>query len=93
MPSDCSPVVTKKGLGLIVNRRTLRAGAAMLSLEAGAHAAAPTIAVVQINRQALFFNQVLQGAQGAAKTARVMFDVFNATNSPTAQNNAVETYI
>ena len=80
---------------LVVNRRTLLAGTATLGLGAGssARAATPTLAMVQINQQALFFNQMLQGAQGAAKKAGVTLDVFNANDSPTEQNNAVETYI
>ncbi len=82
----------------VVNRRRMLtgiAGAATLGLGAmpGARAATPTLAMVQINQQALFFNQMLQGAQGAAKKAGVTLDVFNANDSPTEQNNAVETYI
>ncbi len=82
----------------LVSRRhvlTGIAGTAALGLGAtpSARAAAPTLAMVQINQQALFFNQMLQGAQGAAKKAGVTLDVFNANDSPTEQNNAVETYI
>jgi ribose transport system substrate-binding protein len=82
----------------IVNRRALLAGVAgVMTLGLGsmtsAWSAAPTIAMVQINQQALFFNQMLQGAQGAAKKAGVTLDVFNANDRPTDQNNAIETYI
>ena len=79
----------------VISRRGAIAGAATLGLGAipAARAAAPTLAMVQINQQALFFNQMLQGAQGAAKKAGVTLDVFNANDSPTEQNNAVETYI
>lgn len=80
------------------NKRMLLAGIASvvtLSLAGmpSAWSATPTIAMVQINQQALFFNQMLQGAQGAAKKAGVTLDVFNANDRPTEQNNAVETYI
>ncbi len=80
---------------IVISRRGVIAGAATLSLGTmpAARAAAPTLAMVQINQQALFFNQMLQGAQGAAKKAGVALDVFNANDSPTEQNNAVETYI
>ncbi len=83
---------------MVVNRRSLLAGiagTAALGLGAvsGARAATPTLAMVQINQQALFFNQMLQGAQGAAKKAGATLDVFNANDSPTEQNNAVETFI
>ncbi len=82
----------------IVNRRAFLAGLAgvmTLSLRGipSAWSATPTIAMVQINQQALFFNQMLQGAQGAAKRAGVTLDVFNANDRPTDQNNAIETYI
>ncbi len=80
---------------IVISRRGVIAGVAALGLGAisGARAAGPTIAMVQINQQALFFNQMLQGAQDAAKKAGVTLDVFNANDSPTAQNNAVETFI
>ena len=80
---------------IVISRRGVIAGTAALGLGAApiARAAGPTIAMVQINQQALFFNQMLQGAQGAAKKAGVTLDVFNANDSPTAQNNAVETFI
>lgn len=79
----------------VISRRGVIAGTTALGLGAVpiARAAGPTIAMVQINQQALFFNQMLQGAQGAAAKAGVTLDVFNANDSPTAQNNAVETYI
>ena len=79
----------------VISRRGAIASTAALGLGAipAARAAAPTLAMVQINQQALFFNQMLQGAQGAAKKAGVTLDVFNANDSPTEQNNAVETYI
>jgi ribose transport system substrate-binding protein len=53
----------------------------------------PTIALVQINQQALFFTQMNEGAQKAADAAGVKLVIFNANNDPAAQNNAIETYI
>ncbi len=43
-----------------------------------AWAAAPSFAMIQINEQALFFKQMQDGAEGAAKKAGVTLDVFNA---------------
>jgi ribose transport system substrate-binding protein len=75
--------------------RKLLLGVGMLvsiSLVAGA-AKATTIALVTINQQALFFNQVNDGAQAAADKNGVKLVVFNANNVPTAQNSAIEDYI
>ena len=52
-----------------------------------------TFALVQINQQALFFNQMNEGAQKAADAAGVKLVIFNANNDPAAQNSAIETYI
>jgi ribose transport system substrate-binding protein len=80
-----------------LSRRTLLAGAAGLTaagLAPGmARAAQPTFAFVQINEQALFFNQLQKGAEEAAKAAGAKLVVFNANDQPTAQNNAIEAYI
>ncbi|MHA1566602.1 MAG: substrate-binding domain-containing protein [Alphaproteobacteria bacterium] len=60
---------------------------------ASEQAQAQSLALVQINQQALFFNQLNDGATAAAKAAGAELVIFNANNDPTAQNNAVETYI
>jgi ribose transport system substrate-binding protein len=52
-----------------------------------------TFALVQINQQALFFNQMNEGAQKAADAAGAKLVIFNANNDPAAQNSAIETYI
>jgi ribose transport system substrate-binding protein len=64
-----------------------------LSQQALAQPAEPTVALVQINQQALFFNQMNQGATAAAEKAGANLVIFNANNDPAAQNNAIETYI
>lgn len=56
-------------------------------------AAGPTYAMVQINQQALFFNQMIDGAQKAADAAGAKLVVFNANDDPARQNDAIETYI
>lgn len=52
-----------------------------------------TYALVQINQQAIFFNQINEGAQKAADAAGAKLVIFNANNEPSAQNSAIETYI
>ena len=79
-------------------RRILGAGLVLAGLLAGgAHIAAaadsPTIALVQINQQALFFTQMNEGAEKKAKEPGAKLVIFNANNDPAAQNNAIETYI
>jgi ribose transport system substrate-binding protein len=79
-----------------INRRKimLSAAGAALALSIGtAKAQEKTIALVQINQQALFFTQMNEGAQKAADAAGVKLVIFNANNDPAAQNNAIETYI
>ncbi|MBM7043933.1 MULTISPECIES: substrate-binding domain-containing protein [Rhizobium] len=58
-----------------------------------AHAAGKTYALVQINQQALFFNQINEGAQKAADASGDKLVIFNANNDAAAQNSAIETYI
>jgi ribose transport system substrate-binding protein len=75
-------------------RRAFGVGAAACLLATTALAQdAPTFALVQINQQALFFNEMNRGAQEAAEAAGVNLVIFNANNDSAAQNSAVETYI
>lgn len=78
-------------------RHLLGAGLALAgSLALGvsiSQAAEPTLALVQINQQALFFTQMNEGAQKKADELGVELVIFNANNDPAAQNNAIETYI
>ncbi len=60
---------------------------------AASAAGAETFALVQINQQALFFNQMNEGAAAAAAEQGDDLVIFNANNDPAAQNSAVETYI
>jgi len=48
-----------------------------------------TYALVQINQQAIFFNQINEGAQKAADAAGAKLVIFNANNEPSAQNSAI----
>ncbi len=82
----------------MIGRRTLLTAAASgLAFDlAGARraAAAPlTLAMIQINEQALFFKQMQDGAQAAANKASATLIVFNANDRPTEQNNAIDAYI
>ena len=60
---------------------------------AASAAGAETFALVQINQQALFFNQMNEGAAAAAAEQDDDLIIFNANNDPAAQNSAIETYI
>src|SRR5579863_4317725 len=73
-----------KGLGVVA----LAAG--MLGMTA---ANAATFALVTINQQALFFNQINDGAKQAADKAGAKLVIFNANNQAAAQNSAIEDYI
>ncbi|TXR49297.1 ABC transporter substrate-binding protein [Phyllobacterium endophyticum] len=64
-----------------------------MTLALGASAWADTFALVTINQQALFFNQINEGAQQAADAAGAKLVIFNANNVPSAQNDAMENYI
>ncbi|POF28253.1 ABC transporter substrate-binding protein [Roseibium marinum] len=81
-----------------LSRRTfgaaLAATTALACLGAGpALAKDKTYALIQINQQALFFNQINEGAQEAADKSGDKLVIFNANNDPSAQNSAIETYI
>jgi ribose transport system substrate-binding protein len=71
------------------------AAAAILAVGAfGMTAAdATTVALVTINQQALFFNQINDGAKAAADKNGVKLVIFNANNQAAAQNSAIEDYI
>lgn len=73
-------------------KTALLSASAALCMMANA-AAADTFALVQINQQALFFNQMNSGAEEAAAASGDELVIFNANNDPAAQNSAIETYI
>ena len=52
-------------------------------------AAEPTIALVQINQQALFFTQMNEGAEKKAQELGAKLVIFNANNDPAAQERRV----
>ena len=75
-------------------RSVLALGVAISTLSLGlSAAAAKTIALVTINQQALFFNQINDGAKEAAKAAGVDLVIHNANNVESSQNDAIENYI
>jgi len=73
-------------------KATFLATAATIGLMTGT-ASADTFALVQINQQALFFNQMNEGATAAAEAQGNELVIFNSNNDPVAQNSAIETYI
>ena len=48
---------------------------------------------MQINQQAIFFNEMNAGAQQAAKEAGVDLTIFNANDDPAKQNEAVDNFV
>lgn len=54
---------------------------------------AADLALVTINLEALFFTEMVEGAEQAAKEANASLSVFNANDDPSAQNNAIENYV
>ena len=74
--------------------RTLFCGVAVTLACVGATGAqAGTYALVTINQQALFFNQINDGAKKAADAGGDKLVIFNANNVPSAQNDAIDNYI
>lgn len=65
----------------------------LATIIASSAASAATVALVTINQQALFFNQINDGAKQAADKAGAKLVIFNANNQPAAQNSAIEDYI
>ncbi|MGI5156518.1 substrate-binding domain-containing protein [Microbispora sp. CA-102843] len=53
----------------------------------------PRVGLVQINQQAIFFNEMNAGAQQAAKEANVDLTVFNANDDPAKQNEAIDNFV
>ncbi|MEF0943111.1 ABC transporter substrate-binding protein [Rhizobium sp. BR 362] len=82
-----------------IRRRAFTAALAFTALASAtlgaslAQAAGKTYALVQINQQALFFNQINEGAQKAADASGDKLVIFNANNDASAQNSAIENYI
>ena len=78
---------TRRALGALTTAGLIAAALPALAQEGR------TFALVQINQQALFFNDMNRGAQEAADAAGAELLIFNANNDPAAQNSAIETYI
>nr|WP_323745483.1 substrate-binding domain-containing protein [Parvivirga hydrogeniphila] len=51
------------------------------------------VGLVQINQQAIFFNQMNEGAQEAAKEAGVDLTIYNANDDPAKQNEAIANFV
>jgi ribose transport system substrate-binding protein len=54
---------------------------------------AADLALVTINLEALFFTEMVEGAEQAAKDANASLSVLNANDDPAAQNNAIENLV
>ncbi len=53
----------------------------------------PRVGLVQINQQAIFFNEMNAGAQQAAKEANVDLTIFNANDDAAKQNEAIDNFV
>ncbi|GAA4236176.1 ribose transport system substrate-binding protein [Streptosporangium album] len=53
----------------------------------------PRIGLVQINQQAIFFNEMNAGAQQAAEEAGVDLTIFNANDDALKQNEAIDNFV
>ncbi len=83
-------------MAVSIGRRAAAAGLVTVAAGLAGRAAAqpqPTFALVQVNQQALFFNQMNAGATQAAQRAGAKLVIFNSNDRPQAQNDAVETYV
>jgi ribose transport system substrate-binding protein len=67
--------------------------AAAPATDAGASDGVVKVGLVQINQQAIFFNQMNEGAQQAADEAGVELTIFNANDDPVQQNQAVQNFV
>jgi len=54
---------------------------------------AADLALVTINLEALFFTQMVEGAEQAARDANASLSVLNANDDPAAQSNAIENLV
>lgn len=61
--------------------------------DAGSSDGVVKVGLVQINQQAIFFNQMNEGAQQAADEAGVELTIFNANDDPVQQNQAVQNFV
>jgi ribose transport system substrate-binding protein len=61
--------------------------------DAGASDGVVKVGLVQINQQAIFFNQMNEGAQQAADETGVELTIFNANDDPVQQNQAVQNFV
>jgi ribose transport system substrate-binding protein len=59
----------------------------------GATGEAIKVGLVQINQQAIFFNQMNEGAQEAADELGVDLTIFNANDDPAKQNEAITNFV
>lgn len=73
--------------------RTILALAAVAFTASALAQETPSIGLVTINLQALFFNQINEGAQQAATDLGAELQIVDANNDPARQVQAIETFI
>lgn len=52
-----------------------------------------TVGMVIINQEALFFTQMVEGAQAKADELGIELAIYNANNDPVKQNNAIQDFV
>ncbi|PYU65222.1 MAG: sugar ABC transporter substrate-binding protein [Acidobacteria bacterium] len=85
--------MTRSRITALVVCTALIAGLIVSQPSSGLAQKQPTVGLVTINLQALFFNQVNQGAQDAANKNGVKLAIVNGNNDPAAQVSAVEDFV
>jgi ribose transport system substrate-binding protein len=81
------------GCGTVSKQAQQESGSQQKGQEQVATGNKADFALVTINLQAAFFNQMVDGATKAAKDAGTSLSVFNANDDPTEQNSAIEDYV
>jgi ribose transport system substrate-binding protein len=83
----------KKKEAELTRRSALAALAVSFAAAPAARAADKTFGLITINQQALFFNQMNEGAKAAAAKAGVNLVIYDPNNDPAKQNDAIDAYI
>lgn len=68
-------------------------GASTEGETSGGESDAIKVGLVQINQQAIFFNQMNEGAEEAAEEAGVDLTIYNANDDPAKQNEAISNFV
>ncbi|MDB4872751.1 MAG: periplasmic binding protein/LacI transcriptional regulator [Gemmatimonadales bacterium] len=90
---DWSPRLSRPTRLLAASTALLATAALATACGGGGKSHRPRIGLVQINQQAIFFNDMNTGAQQAAKAAGVDLTIFNANDDAVKQNEAIDNFV